>query len=85
MKFSFWTEGRRRSDHETKIFNFPHKIEIISIYLKLKPCNHFSRKASSALTTASISSILSEENEIAVLSAYIVAFARFSAKGRSLM
>ena len=38
-------------------------------------CNHFSRQASSVLTTVLISSIMSEENDIAVSPAYIVACA----------
>ena len=47
----------------------------------LLPCNHCSRQASSALTTTSISSILSEEYEITVSSAYMAACAFLKAKG----
>ena len=51
----------------------------------LLPCSHLSMYESYSLITRSSSSLLSEEYEIAVSSAYIVAFALFRANGRSLM
>ena len=48
-------------------------------------CNYFSWQASSALTTVLISSMLLEENDIAVSSAYIVVCALLRANGRSFI
>ena len=47
--------------------------------------NNFSRQASSALTTVLISSMLSEENDIAISLSYIVTCAVFRVNGISFI
>ena len=51
----------------------------------LLPCSYFSMHESSPLITRFSSSLVSEEYDIAVSSAYIVALAFFRANGKSLM
>ena len=73
-----------------KLFNFWLRANYQSLGFEnikgklIIPCSQFSMYESSSLITRSSSSLVSEEYEIAVLSAYIVALAFLRANGKSL-